>query len=259
MTVRGNVAYGLEMERLPRAQIADRTDAILATVQLSHLAQRKPDQLSGGQRQRVALARALVKRPKLLLLDEPLAALDAKLRGAMRLELKRLQAEVGISFVVVTHDQEEALVMADRLAILRDGRLEQVGTPREVYEAPATRYAADFIGTMNFWSGQATAEGLRTPDGSLIRFAGPPLPEGTPAVAALRPERLRLAEDGDTRLAATVRALAYHGADLQLHAESAWGPVIARLSAAESESRALAPGQAVTLSFAARDARLFPA
>jgi spermidine/putrescine transport system ATP-binding protein/putrescine transport system ATP-binding protein len=180
MTVRANVAYGLEMERLPRTEIGARVDAILATVQLDHLATRKPDQLSGGQRQRVALARALVKRPKLLLLDEPLAALDAKLRETMRLELKRLQAEVGISFVVVTHDQEEALVMADRLAILRDGRLEQVGPPRDVYERPATRYAADFIGTMNFWPGEARAGGLRAPDGTEILIADAASPRVPP-------------------------------------------------------------------------------
>jgi ABC-type Fe3+/spermidine/putrescine transport system ATPase subunit len=207
----------------------------------------------------VALARALVKRPKLLLLDEPLAALDAKLRDAMRLELKRLQSEVGITFVVVTHDQEEALVMADRLAILRDGRLVQVGPPQEVYERPQSRYAADFIGTMNFWPGRATPGGLRTPDGAHIRINGAALPEGSDAVAAVRPERLHLADVGDNRLPATVRAVAYHGTDLNLHAESAWGPVIARLSAAEAEARPLSPGAAVTLSFAARDARLFPA
>jgi spermidine/putrescine ABC transporter ATP-binding subunit len=259
MTVRGNVAYGLEMERLPRAEIDARVAEILSTVQLDHLASRKPDKLSGGQRQRVALARALVKRPRLLLLDEPLAALDAKLRNTMRLELKRLQAEVGVTFVVVTHDQEEALVMADRLAILRDGRLVQVGTPREVYERPASRYAADFVGTMNFWGGRATAGGLRAPDGTLLRIEGAALSEGADAVAAVRPERLRLTDTGENRLRATVRALAYHGSDLQLHAESPLGPVVAHLSAAEAEARPLAPGEPVTLSFAARDARLFPA
>ena len=122
MSVRANIAYGLEMERLSRRDIAGRVDQILETVQLTALAQRKPDQLSGGQKQRVALARALVKRPRLLLLDEPLGALDKKLRSAMRMELKRLQHDVGITFIMVTHDQEEALVMADRVAILKDGQ-----------------------------------------------------------------------------------------------------------------------------------------
>ncbi len=143
MTVAANVAYGLEMERLPKPEIAARVGDMLEKVQLSHLAGRKPDQLSGGQRQRVALARALVKRPKLLLLDEPLGALDKKLRGEMQLELKRIQNEFGITFIFVTHDQEEALVMADRIAILRDGALLQCGAPHEIYEYPASRFAAE--------------------------------------------------------------------------------------------------------------------
>ncbi|MFN6977681.1 MAG: ABC transporter ATP-binding protein, partial [Gemmobacter sp.] len=155
MTVRANIAYGLEMERLPRAEIAARVGAMLEVVQLTAQADRRPDQLSGGQRQRVALARALVKRPQVLLLDEPLGALDARLRAAMQLELKRLQAEVGITFVIVTHDQDEALVMADRIAILRDGRLVQCAPPREIYEHPADLYAATFIGLMNVLPGKA--------------------------------------------------------------------------------------------------------
>ena len=168
MTVRQNVSYGLEMERLPRDEIRMRVDTILATTELSGLADRKPEQLSGGQKQRVALARALVKRPRLLLLDEPLGALDKKLRGAMQMELKRLQHEVGITFVIVTHDQEESLVMADRMAVLRDGRLLQCDTPHEVYERPADRFVADFIGVMNFLPGRAAAAGIVTADGTAI-------------------------------------------------------------------------------------------
>ncbi|WP_292058015.1 ABC transporter ATP-binding protein, partial [Mesorhizobium sp.] len=160
MSVRANVSYGLEMERLPAKEIRSRVDAILATTELVAFADRKPEQLSGGQKQRVALARALVKRPRLLLLDEPLGALDKKLRGAMQLELKRLQHEVGITFVIVTHDQEESLVMADRMAVLRDGKLLQCDTPHAVYEHPADRFVADFIGVMNFVPGKATADGV---------------------------------------------------------------------------------------------------
>ena len=153
MTVAKNLAYGLEMDRLPKAEIARRVEEIMAVTDLGQFAGRKPDQLSGGQKQRVALARALVKRPKVLLLDEPLGALDKKLRERMQLELKRLQHEVGITFIIVTHDQEEALVMADRMAILKDGKLLQCGSPEDVYETPADRFVANFIGVMNFIEG----------------------------------------------------------------------------------------------------------
>ncbi len=169
MTVERNIAYGLEMERLPRDEIRRRVGELLEIIQLSPLAGRKPDQLSGGQKQRVALARALAKRPRLLLLDEPLGALDKKLRGEMQLELKKLQHEFGITFIVVTHDQEEALVMSDRIAILRDGRLVQCAAPREVYEHPADRFAADFIGVMNFFPCTCQGGALVARDGSRIR------------------------------------------------------------------------------------------
>ena len=208
MSVRGNVAYGLEMERLGRAEIAERVDAILRTTHLTELADRRPEQLSGGQKQRVALARALVKRPRVLLLDEPLAALDKKLRGAMQLELKRLQHEVGITFVVVTHDQEEALVMADRMAVLKDGRLLQCDTPHEIYERPADRFVADFIGVMNFCEGPSVnrrrggrrrrlhrgapaARGGAGRGGNRRRAprARPPLPRRRPRQPCIRPGR----------------------------------------------------------------------
>lgn len=256
MTVRANIAYGLEMERLPKAQIAARVDEILQVVELAAFADRKPDQLSGGQKQRVALARALVKRPRLLLLDEPLGALDKKLRGAMQLELKRLQHEVGITFIVVTHDQEEALVMADRVAILKDGRLLQCGTPRDVYEYPINRSAADFIGVMNFFPGLAQAGGLRLADGTRI-IAGQSLPDGA-AVAAVRPERIHLGP-GENTIPGTVRALAYHGLDLQLHVETPHSPkpVIVRLTADRPEAQTLQQGDAVALGWAAADTRIF--
>ena len=256
MTVRANIAYGLEMERLPRAQITARVDDILSVIELTPYADRKPDQLSGGQKQRVALARALVKRPRVLLLDEPLGALDKKLRGAMQLELKRLQHEVGITFIVVTHDQEEALVMADRIAILRDGKLLQSGPPRDVYEHPVNRFAADFIGVMNFFPGVADTGGL-TATGTRITATSQTT---GPAVAAVRPERIRLGP-GENTLTGTVTALAYHGLDLQLHVQTAAAPkpVIIRLTADMAEAHNLTQGDPVTLGWSAKDTRIFPA
>ncbi len=156
MSVFDNVAYGLKMEKRPKAEIRERVEDVLAMVQLEDFAGRKPHQLSGGQQQRVAIARAVVKRPKMLLLDEPLSALDYKLRRTMQVELKRLQRELGITFVFVTHDQEEALSMSDRIAVLKDGYIQQLGTPREVYERPANVFTARFVGQTNFFPGRVT-------------------------------------------------------------------------------------------------------
>lgn len=261
MTVAQNIAYGLEMERLPKSEVKSRVDEILEVIQLSHLSARKPDQLSGGQKQRVALARALVKRPKVLLLDEPLGALDKKLRSEMQLELKRLQHEFGITFVVVTHDQEEALVMADRVAIMRDGALLQVGTPREIYEHPQTRFAADFIGVMNFLEVTVTNDGLRAADGGLIAAKHPNLAIGSTAVAAIRPERLKIGTEGDNGLSGEITAIAYHGLDLLLHLRTAVSgqPVIVRLAADVADRLQPAVGQQVSVGWAAQDTRIFPA
>ncbi|TDK52397.1 ABC transporter ATP-binding protein [Antarcticimicrobium luteum] len=263
MTVAQNIAYGLEMERLPRREIAARVEEMLGVIQLSQLAGRKPDQLSGGQRQRVALARALVKRPRLLLLDEPLGALDKKLRGEMQLELKRIQHEFGITFVVVTHDQEEALVMADRIAILRDGRLLQCGSPREIYETPQSRFAADFIGVMNFLPARVGGGVLLAQTGVPIAADLPEgLAEGAEAVAAVRPERLHLGQSGaDNSLTGTIGAMAYHGLDLQLHLTTPLSPqpVMVRLTADAAEGRPLSIGDEVTVGWSARDTRVFPA
>src|SRR5918996_4483329 len=159
MSVAQNVAYGLRVSGVPRAEAMPRVAQALAMVRLGGLEERRPDQLSGGQLQRVALARALIKRPKVLLLDEPLSALDRKLREEMRLELVRLRQEVGITFVIVTHDQEEALSMADRIGVMDHGRLLQVASPQELYEAPSCRMVADFIGQMNLFCGRVTAAG----------------------------------------------------------------------------------------------------
>jgi putative spermidine/putrescine transport system ATP-binding protein len=181
MTVGQNVAYGLKVRKVPKAERRDRVAEALATVRLNDYADRRPSQLSGGQRQRVALARALVNRPKVLLLDEPLGALDRKLREEMQVELKLLQREVGITFVFVTHDQDEALTMADRIAVFRDGRIEQVGSPQDVYDRPETAFVADFIGTSNVADGAAAR----------VLF-------GTDGHFALRPERVHLGDAAGT-------------------------------------------------------------
>ncbi len=263
MSVAQNIAYGLEMEKLPKSEIKERVAEMLEIIQLSHLAKRKPDQLSGGQRQRVALGRALIKRPRLLLLDEPLGALDKKLRGEMQLELKRIQDEFGITFIIVTHDQEEALVMADRVAILKDGALLQCGTPHDIYEHPNSRFAADFIGVMNFFKGSLKDDGLYAEDGRSIRANLPEgLNQGEDVVFAVRPERLRIgAHDGENTLEGRVIATAYHGLDLQLHLQTdlSTDPVMVRLTAHDVDHAPLAEGDTVAFSWAAKDTRVFPA
>ena len=197
MTVEENVMYGLRMEGVAKAEARRRAQEGLAQVQLAELAGRRPAKLSGGQRQRVALARALVKHPRLLLLDEPLSALDRQIRGEMQLELKRLQHQVGITFVVVTHDQEEAMTMADRIAVMRDGHIEQVGTPEQLYEAPATRFVAGFLGDANLFGGTVSGDAVgpwRVAPGLLGERS---LADGDEAFVVVRPERMRLARRGD--------------------------------------------------------------
>jgi spermidine/putrescine transport system ATP-binding protein/putrescine transport system ATP-binding protein len=262
MSVRANIAYGLEMERRPENEIRARVDEMLATTQLGPLADRKPDQLSGGQKQRVALARALIKRPRVLLLDEPLGALDKKLRGEMQIELKRLQNEVGVTFVVVTHDQEEALVMADRMAVLKDGRLLQYDTPHEVYEHPADAFVAGFIGVMNFCQGAAASGGVKVLDGSLMAGSLPPgMATGELALAAVRPERIALFPPADivNRTSGTVEALAYHGLDLQLHVRTklADKPFLVRITADTADRRKPNVGDTVEIGWSAADTRIF--
>lgn len=154
MTVFNNIAYGLSIRKVPKAQIAERVEAMLELVQLKGYEDRKPDELSGGQKQRVAIARALINNPKVLLLDEPLGALDLKLRKQMQVELKRLQKRLGITFVYVTHDQEEALTMSDRIAVMREGVIDQLGTPTDIYDYPKTRFVAGFIGESNLFDGK---------------------------------------------------------------------------------------------------------
>jgi spermidine/putrescine ABC transporter ATP-binding subunit len=209
MNVEKNVSYGLERERLPRSEVRQRVAEVLETVGLSALAKRRPTQLSGGQRQRVALARAIVKRPRLLLLDEPLSALDRKVRAEMQLELKRLQHEVGITFVVVTHDQEEAMSMADRIAVLDDGRVQQVASPVELYRQPANLFVAGFIGTSNLVAGQLDVSTFRSAVGALpvSTLEGPP----GPSYLVVRPEDVRIGDPGHGVLDGVVADVTFQG------------------------------------------------
>ena len=220
MTVRDNVEYGLKVVGTPRDETRKRAEEALAMVKLNDLAARKPDQLSGGQRQRVALARALVKRPKVLLLDEPLSALDAKLREQMQLELTRLQQTVGITFIIVTHDQDEALSMANRIAVMNEGKVSQIAGPAELYEHPTSRFVADFIGKVNLI--EAKVKGTR--DGHLLVAAKPigeievPFDQKAQGgvTLAVRPEKLKLAAKEPKGVdlitfKAKVRDVAYYG------------------------------------------------
>ena len=194
MDVAENVAYGLRQRKVPKSEIADRVADALDMVKMSHLASRKPRQLSGGQQQRVALARALVNRPSVLLLDEPLGALDRKLREEMQIELKLLQTQLGITFMFVTHDQEEAMSMSDRIAIMLDGHIEQLADPETVYERPTSAFVAGFIGRNNFWRGTATTDGVVADDGTVFKVTRPEekVAPGEGAIAAVRPECFRL-------------------------------------------------------------------
>jgi spermidine/putrescine transport system ATP-binding protein len=223
MDIGRNIAFGLEMKKVPRQDIQRRVQEVLEMVRLPSFGPRRPNQLSGGQQQRIALARALVNRPEVLLLDEPLGALDLKLRKEMQLELKNLQQEVGITFVYVTHDQEEALTMSDRIAVMHRGKVLQVGTPTEIYERPNCRFVADFIGETNFLSGvvQKQEEDIVTilVDGSLsVRVQTEErLGAGSQVTVAIRPEKIRLlphpAKGEHNSFAARVEQVVYVGTD----------------------------------------------
>ena len=204
MSVEKNIAYGLEREHLSKAEVRARVDEVLQTVGLVDKARSRPAQLSGGQRQRVALARAIVKKPRLLLLDEPLSALDRKVRAEMQLELKRLQHEVGITFVVVTHDQEEAMSMADRIAVMADGRVQQIATPVDLYQRPANLFVADFIGTSNRFTGTLGSDGVTVPGLGLLPSRRPSSLDPGSAHVIVRPEDVRIVESADWSLSGTV-------------------------------------------------------
>jgi putrescine transport system ATP-binding protein len=202
MSVEKNIAYGLHKEKTPKQEIAKRVDEMLELVQMGDLRSRKPDQLSGGQRQRVALARALIKQPKVLLLDEPLAALDKKLREYTQFELMNIQDELGITFVVVTHDQEEAMTLSTRIAVMDSGKFEQIGTPKEIYEFPHNRFVAEFIGTINTFKGRVAAvaeDGIKvysTEAGVTLMVLGKQLvEEGQEIEVAVRPEKIFVSKE----------------------------------------------------------------
>ncbi|MEO1191100.1 MAG: ABC transporter ATP-binding protein [Pseudomonadota bacterium] len=238
LNVIGNVAYGLRKDKLPREELRNRVEQALHMVKLDGLAERKATELSGGQRQRVALARALVKRPKVLLLDEPLSALDKKLREDMQIELRLLQQEVGITFVFVTHDQEEALTMSDRIAVMSGGKVLQIASPTDLYERPTSTEVAGFIGQMNFFPAEVASLANGQDMQLEVDGVGPARVAGEAAVSgathswrqgeavtlALRPERLRLgpaAEALDNRMTARIEAVAYLGDRCHVHLRAA--------------------------------------
>jgi spermidine/putrescine transport system ATP-binding protein len=250
LTVAQNVGFGLEMLGRPASEVKSRTAEMLSLVKLDAMAGRMTSQLSGGQQQRVALARALAPQPKVLLLDEPLSALDLKLRKEMQIELKRLQTETGITFIFVTHDQEEALTMSDRIAVMSAGHILQVGTARDIYTRPVNRFVADFIGETNFLMGTVEGGKVKLTSGALIEVPGLPAP-GTKVTLAVRPEQIRLAEPGEAgALTATVTNLVYFGTDTHYHLALSDGTgVVARVQSPASGAAGIETGAKIGLRF----------
>jgi spermidine/putrescine transport system ATP-binding protein len=249
MTVADNVAFGLERKGLPKGEIRTRVSEILELVDLAGRENHKPRQLSGGQQQRVALARAIVNNPRVLLLDEPLGALDLKLRKQMQLELKRIQNEVGITFVHVTHDQEEAMTMADTIAVMNRGRIEQLGSPAGLYENPRTAFVAGFLGKSNLLDGTVTADGtIQLADGSELRART----NGTrgPVSIGVRPEKIALGAGGLNRLAGKVKESAYIGVATEVVVETSVGELTVFHQNVETGGVVPALGSQVTLSWA---------
>ncbi|MDR2214389.1 MAG: polyamine ABC transporter ATP-binding protein [Nevskiaceae bacterium] len=241
MTVEKNIAFGLEQEHLPKAQIAERVSQMLSIVRLTEYAKRRPHQLSGGQKQRVALARALVKRPKLLLLDEPLGALDRKLREHTQFELINIQQQLGVTFIVVTHDQEEAMTLASRIGVMNHGQIVQIGTPSQIYEAPNSKFVADFIGSVNLFEGrliEAQEGQARIQCDELggvvhVDYAVDASP-GQSVCAAIRPERIHLLREppehtGENCVRGVVREIAYMG-DMSIYLVQADGGKVVRVT-----------------------------
>lgn len=257
-----NVAFGLRRKGIPKVEICSRVDEMLRLVDLGSFATRKPGQLSGGQAQRVALARALVNRPKLLLLDEPLGALDLKLRKQMQLELKRIQSEIGITFLFVTHDQEEAMAMSDRLAVMSKGRIEQVGTPAEVYDHPATEFVASFLGASNLIPGAVVECGperarVRLEDGTVVTLPAHALKsQGSRAVnIGVRPEKFHVLVPGEMEtegwnvIEVTTRTSVYLGVSHQYMMESKTGRSLNVYAQNSGRGGGLTAGETVRLSW----------
>ena len=261
MTVFDNVAFGLKLKKVPKQEQRLRVLEMLEIVALSGLDRRKPQQLSGGQQQRVALARALINNPAALLLDEPLGALDVKLRRALQFELKRVQSETGTTFVYVTHDQEEALAMSDRIAVMNSGVVDQIGTPREIYEQPATPFVADFVGSLNALEvvvHEVVGDSVVARFGDIGRVVAP-APHGAVSGSswriAVRPERVKIGaqpveSDGGSRLSGTLRQVVYLGMLTQYHVDTPAGRVVSHRMNDEA-GLSLEPGAAVHVAWAA--------
>jgi len=268
LTVRENVAFGLRRKKVNNAEIDQRVVAMLELVEMPGYEDRKPSQLSGGQQQRVALARALINHPKVLLLDEPLGALDLKLRKQMQIELKRIQTEVGITFIYVTHDQEEAMTMSDRIAVMRAGRIEQLGTPEELYERPRTEFVAGFLGVSNLLGGSVVGRddafvSVRIADGTVLRAPGDSVNGSATVRIGVRPEKLRVtpleeglgparAEGGLNSLDGTILDASYIGVSTQYLVETRDGhrlTVYAQNLETGGAAEALADGHPVRLTW----------
>jgi spermidine/putrescine transport system ATP-binding protein len=246
-----NVAFGMRRQRVRGAQLAGRVRAILELVDLHGLETRKPRQLSGGQQQRVALARALVNKPRVLLLDEPLGALDLKLRRQMQLELKLIQSELGVTFIHVTHDQEEAMTMADTIAVMNGGRVEQLGPPSELYEQPQTAFVAGFLGVSNMLPGKQTGPGtIRLEGGADIRVRHESLHGRTGRLAVgIRPEKIRIGAGSGNTLTGTVFERAYVGVSTQYVLDTPAGRLTVYVQNIELGAQLAAPGDPITVSF----------
>lgn len=252
LSVRKNIAFGLEREGLPAREVTSRVGEVLEIVGLTDLAERRPARLSGGQRQRVALARAIVKRPRVLLLDEPLSALDRKIRSEMQTELKRLQHDVGITFVMVTHDQDEALSMADRIAVFSAGEVQQVDTPHEVYQRPANLFVADFIGTSNAIPGHAAAGRFVSEAFGEVPATVPPGVEGSSHLV-IRPEAIELGGPAAGRIQGRVAEVEFHGesSTVAIDVEGLRHPMVAKVSGGAAVPKR---SDVVTLSWSAERA-----
>ncbi|MFK7752526.1 MAG: ABC transporter ATP-binding protein [Sedimentitalea sp.] len=251
LSVAENVGFGLRMLGKNKSEASDRVAEMLRLVQLTQMAERKPSQLSGGQQQRVALARALAPAPKVLLLDEPLSALDLKLRQQMRMELKQIQQETGITFIFVTHDQEEALSMSDRIAVMSAGKLQQVGRAEEIYEDPKNRFVADFIGETNLFDADVISEGgaglrVKTKGGLEFDAVGE-APRNGQTCVSIRPERILLSDEGV--FPCTVDSMVYLGTDTHYHVRLGDGTlVMVRAQNDQGAKRAFAPGDSASIS-----------
>jgi spermidine/putrescine transport system ATP-binding protein len=247
LTVAQNIGFGLEMQGRPAAEVKATAARMLALVKMEAFADRKITQLSGGQQQRVALARALAPAPKVLLLDEPLSALDLKLRKEMQIELKRLQHETGITFIFVTHDQEEALTMSDRVGVMSAGKLQQVGSPKDIYTRPVNRFVASFIGETNFLPATKVAGGVKLGCGAMVEVAG--LSGQGATTLTVRPEQVRLATTNEPgAIPATVKNMVYFGTDTHCYLALSDGEeIIARLQSPSNGDIGLETGQSVAL------------